>query len=102
MLSKTKTTILMDTNVISSNVLHYVLNLDMSYLKKRGINIIICINTSKKEDAYEIREVVSNDLIKMYYLNNQFSSKTKYDEWQTIKTKMSAANLLYFNRNKTI
>lgn len=36
LLSKTKTTILMDTNVISSNVLHYVLNLDMSYLKKEG------------------------------------------------------------------
>ena len=102
LLSKRKTTILIDTNVISSYVLHYILNLDMSILKKSEINIVLCINTSKKEDAYEIRKVLSNDLIKMYYLPNQFSFTNKYDEWQTIKTKMAAANLPYFNRNKTI
>lgn len=94
--------ILIDTNVLFDNNLSYLLGYKLDKLIDRNINIIICVNISKKGEAIELHKANSNPLIKMYYLENKFSSNNKDDEYENLRRRMAAINMPYFDKDKTI
>ena len=98
---KEKTTILLDTHTLPVKTLNYIFNYDLKVLLDRQINVIICINTSRKEEAFELRTIVDNVYAEKYYVNNRFDNK-EGSECEVIQQKMSSINLPYFSSQKTI
>ena len=98
---KEKTTILLDTHALSVKALNYIFNYDLRSLLERQINVIICINTSRKEEAFELRTIVDNIYAEKYYINNRFDVK-EGSECESIQKKMASINLPYFSKQKTI
>lgn len=98
---KQKTTILLDTQTLSIKTLNYIFNYNLSDLLQKQINVILCINTSRKEEVFELRAILDNPYAKAYYVINNFSGKDG-KEHEDIKKKMSSINLPYFSKNRTI
>ncbi len=96
------TTFLIDTNVLSDDVLSHIFNLDYNKLIAQNLNFIICINTAHKEAVLELRNIRDNKNIKIYELINKFSSNGKNDEYEILKKNMTSINMPFFHKNKTI
>lgn len=94
--------ILIDTNVLFDNNLSYLLNYKLEKLVERNINIIVCVNISKKGEAIELHKANKNPLIEMHYLENKFSFNSQDDEYENLRRQMAAINMPYFAKDKTI
>lgn len=97
LISKRNIVILIDTNAISRVDLEYILSLDKKLLSNNSINIVICINTSKKDDISEVARFKDKSHIKLFYLDNYLSN----NEFLMIKQKMSKLNIPYFKEKQT-
>lgn len=97
LISKRNIVILIDTNAISIVDLEYILSLDKKLLSNNSINIVICINTSKKDDISEVARFKDKSHIKLFYLDNYLSN----NEFLMIKQKMSKLNIPYFKEKQT-
>ena len=98
---KQKITILLDTQTLPIKTLNYIFSYNLIDLLQKQINVILCINTSRKEEVFELRAISDNPYAKTYYVNNKFNGENG-KEYEDIKKKMSSINLPYFSKNKTI
>ena len=97
LISKRNIVILIDTNAISRADLEYILSLDKRQLISNSINIVVCVNTSKKDDISEVARFKDKAHIKLFYVDNHLSDK----EFIDLKQKMSKLNIPYFKKKQT-
>lgn len=94
--------VLIDTNVLSDDLLRYIIKYDHSKLQEQNINVVICVNTSSKESAIELRNTLDSKTMQIYYIENKFESNDHDDEYEILKRKLTSINMPYFHRDKTI
>lgn len=97
LISKRNIVVLIDTNAISRADLEYLLSLDKKLLINNSINIVVCVNTSKKDDISEVARFKDKSHIKLFYLDNYLSN----NEFLDLKQKMSKLNIPYFKEKQT-
>lgn len=97
LISKRNIVVLIDTNAISRADLEYLLSLDKKLLISNSINIVVCVNTSKKDDISEVARFKDKSHIKLFYLDNYLSN----NEFLDLKQKMSKLNIPYFKEKQT-
>ena len=102
-LLKLKNTIfLIDTKVLSEEVLSYIMQIDHKELISKQLNFVICIDSGSKEMSLELRKYREIKTISIYYLSNVLSNEDINDEYASLKNKLTTVNLPYFDKRKTI
>ena len=94
--------VLIDTNVLSDDLLRYIIKYNHDKLKEQNINVVICINTSSKESAIELHNAFGSKTIQKYYIDNKFDCTHENDEYEILKKRLIAINMPYFFKNRTI
>ena len=97
LISKRNIVVLIDTNAISRADLEYLLSLDKKLFISHSINVVVCVNTSKKDDISEVARFKDKSHIKLFYLDNYLSN----NEFLDLKQKMSKLNIPYFKEKQT-
>lgn len=98
LLSKNNIIALFDTNVLSNETIEYIFTYNANLLKSKKINIVICINTSKKEEILRISKFKNIPQLSLFYIENHLSK----NEYLLLRQKMSSNNLPYFKLEMSI